>query len=93
MQERIYIGFVLAFVVILCLYPVFFTTLLILDIIYFEKIENFDKMDPTEFQRALFQCLAMDYRLTNVVGSLMMLVIFYNMSIKYQKRFVKTKLF
>jgi hypothetical protein len=35
----------------------------------------------------------MDYRLTNVVGSFMLLAIFYNMSEKYQKRFVKTKLF
>ncbi|TNV79145.1 hypothetical protein FGO68_gene13616 [Halteria grandinella] len=92
-QERVYIGFVVSFVFILCLYPVFFVTLIVLDIIYFDKIEHFDKMDPTGLQSAMFQCLFMDYRMTNVVGSFMLLVIFYNMTLKYQKRFVKTKLF
>jgi hypothetical protein len=76
-KERTYIGFVGAFAFSLCLYPVFFVIMLVLD---FCNIKNWEELKLNEWQLIIFQCLLMDYRATNLLGSLMLICIFYNMS-------------
>jgi hypothetical protein len=69
---------VIAFIVLVFLYAVFFVALFIVDIVYIDNLKN-----PTNFQLTFFLCVFMDYRWTNVFGSLMLINIFYNMSLKY----------
>lgn len=59
--------------------------IIVVDIIYFKNVENQDTMTLNDLQIALIMSLLMEYRLTNIVGSFVLAMIFYKMSEKYQR--------